>query len=1241
MSASSAFLMVAGVMTAWMSAPGAVPAGAADSAPSASVDKKCGFLVELQALPAAQVYAKTLAAKGGVAAAVSATREHLNYLEQAQDGFVSAVSQRYPEVRFLYRVTRSFNGVAVVAAPSEAEAIGCLPGVRRVHPLPVLYPGLTTSVPFLDMPAVWGDAASSLTGRGVRIGVIDTGIDYLHRTFGGPGDSESYVWNNRVVIGDAPYPNEKVVGGYDFAGEYYNPEDPLYFIPDPDRDPIDTRGHGTHVASIAAGYGVTVLPTRRHGPYTAETGFSRYQLGPGVAPEAELYALKVFGDQGGTQLVPQAIDWAVDPNGDGDFSDHLDVINLSLGAPYAVLPDVMTVACDAAALAGIVVCVSAGNNGDVFFVLDTPGGSARALCVAASEDSDASYEGTGAPLIPDSIAWFSSRGPVPDGAGILLKPDICAPGVGITAARALSTNEATLTIAYNGTSMAAPHVAGVMALLRQLHPDWSVAELKALAMNTARTNIHNGDPAETPRAGPSRMGAGRVDPASAIASGAIAYNAERPEIVSLTFQTNEVLDISRETLTCRVDNKGDTAARFTVGVDPVTVAPGISIQLGKTDTGFIAPGDSVTFPVTLTATASDMKHVRSADVAATQTGNVRQWMTEASGYITLTPRDSGPVLHVPYYAAPRPAAAMRAAQSFLNAAASPEVTLPLTGTALEGGGNPPEDVISLVTPAELLWISPDEDDPLWPHNPGDLRFVGIKSDYREVNQVTARTTVTFVIAAHDEWHTPSNGYYEVRIDANRDGFPDYTVYNGIFWEPFSEQPFEYSDVLITVRGLWDSLYQGLANGLPLNYFAPTVRHTAVFRNSVLVLPVSAHSIGLRDSGRSSFDFWVETYFSARAFREERPDDASPVFFHNIKQPGLRFPDSVAPPVIEDKPGAGIRVVVDAEAYARDAAKGVLLLHHHNRKGERAEWIKVVTAGDGDQDTLPDTTEGLEDADGDGLPNLLDPDSDNDGLLDAEEGAADADGDGCPDFLDLDSDGDTLPDAVEGLSDADRDGTDDAYDPDADGDGLFDGAEGLEDADGDGVPNYLDLDSDGDTLPDWQEGKEDIDGDGVPNFLDLDSDGDALSDQGETNSWRTDPYELDTDGDGIDDGEEAAQGADPLVAALPPAPEPVRATIGAFADRVQIWWPAVAGRTSYRVFRSDAGDAGTAVPVSGWQERIVFIDYTAAAPRLVPAGGCGGFLMEYTYYTYFVQARNPGGEGPLSAGARGCLGNPPE
>lgn len=1240
MSACIAYLLAGWVLTAWSPVPnGAHPSTAAITSQS-SGSEAIGFLIELKAPAAAQVYAEGLNAKRDVQAAVAATREHLDRVEAAQEAFVRAVAQRFPEVRVLYRIARALNGVAVLATPSQAAELGRFPETLRVHLLPVLYPNLTTSVPFLDVPIAWDDEATGLTGKGVRIGIIDTGIDYIHRDFGGPGDFDSYQMNNRVVIGDVPFPTEKVAGGYDFAGEYYNPEDPLYVIPDPDRDPMDTRGHGTHVASIAAGYGVTIQPTRRHGPYTSNTNFSRYRLGPGVAPEAELYALKVFGDRGGTLLVPEAIDWAIDPDGDGDFSDHLDVINLSLGAPYAVLPDVMAAACDSAAQAGVVVCVSAGNNGDVFFVLDTPGGSARAICVAASEDSDPTFEGTGSPLIPDSIAWFSSRGPVPEHGGILLKPDLCAPGVGITAARALATNEVTLSVAFNGTSMAAPHVAGVVALLREQHLDWTVAELKALVMNTARTDVYNGDPVETPLVGPSRIGAGRVDAAAAATSDVIVFNAERPEVVSLTFQTKEVLDAAHETLTCRVVNKGAAPARFTIGLEPVTVAPGVSFRLGDTDTGLIAPGGSFVFPVTLEATASAMKHVRSADVAATQIGNPRQWMTEASGYVVLTPHETGPTLHVPYYAAPRPVSAMRALTSFLSTVTSPETNLLLTGAALEGGANPPEDIVSLVTPAELLWISPDEDDPLSERNPGDLQYVGVQSDYQEVNQVTARTTVTFALAAYDEWHTPSNGYYLVRVDANRDGFPDYTVYNGIFWEPFGEVPFAYNDVLITVRGLWDSLYQGLANGLPLNYFAPTARHTAVFRNSVLVFPISAHSLGLRDSGRSSFDFWVETYFSPRAFIQGKPDDMSPVFFHDIKRPGLRFPDSVASPVIEDKPGTNIRVVVDVDAYARDGAKGVLLLHHHNREGMRAEWIKMVTAGDSDQDTLPDTTEGLEDFDGDGTPNLLDLDSDSDDLLDADEGSMDVDDDGRPSFLDLDSDGDTLLDAVEGLTDADRDGRPDAYDSDADGDGLWDGMEGLDDLDGDGVPNYLDLDSDGDTLPDWQEGADDLDGDGAPNFLDLDADGDALSDQVETLVHGTDPHDPDTDGDGFDDGAEIAQGTDPLVATPPLPPDPVRATIGAYADRVQVWWPEVPGRTSYRVFRSETEDPRAAIPVSDWQTETVFVDYTAAVARLVSMGGCNGYITEFTYYTYYVKARNPGGESAMSAGARGCRGGPP-
>ncbi|HNR30734.1 MAG TPA: S8 family serine peptidase [Candidatus Hydrogenedentes bacterium] len=1232
------FAHIAGLAAGTVLLIGAALPGAPGNTVPAGGDDARAYLVELHAPPAAKVYAAHLAAKADARASVAATRAHLEALEAAQGELIRALGWELPDVPVLYQVRRVLNGVAVIATGEEAAEIERIPGVARVSMLPVLYPSLTTSVPFIEAQRVWGQESTGFTGRGVRIGIIDTGIDYLHPNFGGPGTPAAYQQNSRIVIGDAPYPNEKVVGGFDFAGEYYNPGDSLYRVPIPDPDPTDTRGHGTHVASIAAGYGITILPTRHPGPYEESTDFSRYLIGPGVAPEALLYALKVFGDTGGTNLVPQAIDWAVDPDDDGDFSDHLDVINLSLGAAYAVLPDTMASACDSAVQVGVIVCISAGNNGDVFFVLDTPGASPRALCVAASEDLDDTYTGASAPLIPDTLATFSSRGPVPEGQNAILKPDLCAPGVGITAARALAVNRETLAIRFSGTSMAAPHVAGVMALLREQHPDWTAAELKALVMNTATHDVYLGEPDASPRAGTSRVGAGRVNAAAAAAAEVIVFNAVRPDLVSLPFRTKDVRDFTRETLICRVVNKGANTVRFEISLDSVIAAPGVALRLYETDTGPIAPGASVEFPVILEATASAMKHVRGADVGETQLGFPRQWMTEVSGYVTLTPYDAGPRLRLAYYAAPRPAAAVRAATSVLDVSASSRVSLDLIGDGFEGP-NPPVDVVSLVTPAALMWVSPQAQNPFARSTPGDLRYVGIQSDYHDVNRVTARTTVSFAIAAFGEWHTPASGYYLVRVDINRDGWPDYTVYNGIFWEPFSEVPFQLSDILVTVRGLWDSLYQGLANGLPINYFSPDVRDTVAFRGSVLVLPISAHSLGLRDSGRSSFDFWVDTFFSERAFRTGIPDDRSAVLYHDIKAPGLRFPDGNPAPPRRSRGGDSIVVEVDSEAYAHSKTKGVLLLHHHNRIEDRAEWVKVITDGDSDLDGIPDVIEGVEDFDGDGAPNLLDPDADGDTLLDKDEGTDDVDGDGWPNFLDLDSDGDGIPDRVESLDDADRDGNPNAYDFDSDGDGVLDAIEGADDADGDGVPNCLDLDADGDTLPDWFEGIDDIDGDGVPSFLDLDSDGDGLCDYDEANVYFTNPYDRDTDGDGIDDGDEIARGTDPLTAEPPPPTDSVRATIGAYADRVQVWWTAVPGKTTYRVYRTTTDNPDTAIPVSNWIAETVHVDYTADSPREQRVGGCSGYVTEFTYYTYFVKARNPGGESLWSAGAVGCRGGP--
>eukprot|EP01047_Picozoa_sp_COSAG01_P003102 COSAG01_NODE_89_length_27311_cov_22.687061_8_plen_594_part_00 len=142
------------------------------------------------------------------------------------------------------------------------------------------------------------------------------------------------------------------------------------------------------------------------------------------------------------------------------------------------------------------------------------------------------------------------------------------------------------------------------------------------------------------------------------------------------------------------------------------------------------------------------------------------------------------------------------------------------------------------------------------------------------------------------------------------------------------------------------------------------------------------------------------------------------------------------------------------------------------------------------DGKDDAVEGIQDANGDGVPDYIDNrelDQDKDGIPDAVEGSADTDGDGIPNNLDPDSDNDGIPDVVETAADADGDGVPNYLDLDSDGDGIPDSLEGQKDSDGDGIANYLDLDSDGDGVPDAKEGPtSDADKDGVPDFLDPDT-----------------------------------------------------------------------------------------------------------------------------------------------------------
>jgi len=283
-------------------------------------------------------------------------------------------------VKVIYSVQRAYNGIAVYADAGQLDVLRKMPNVKTAQVMTPRYPTTTTSVKFIGAPKLWR-RATALTGQGVKVGIIDTGVDYIHRDFGGSGTS--YSSNNNTTIGDvADFPGARVVGGTDLCGDGYSGSN----LPIPDPDPMDANGHGTHVAGITAGGGVTSTELAFTGPYDGTVAFDNFLVGPGVAPKASIYAVKVFGASGSTNLATEGIEWCCDPNQDGDMSDHLNVVNMSLGSKYGVDDADDVVAANNAALLGVCMVISAGNDGDTNYVLGSPGCAQRDICVASSYD---------------------------------------------------------------------------------------------------------------------------------------------------------------------------------------------------------------------------------------------------------------------------------------------------------------------------------------------------------------------------------------------------------------------------------------------------------------------------------------------------------------------------------------------------------------------------------------------------------------------------------------------------------------------------------------------------------------------------------------------------------------------------------------------------------------------------------------------------------------------------------------
>ncbi|MBP1620068.1 MAG: putative subtilisin family peptidase, partial [Acidobacteria bacterium] len=290
------------------------------------------------------------------------------------------------EGREIARFRHLANAVQIDVPADRLAEVAALPGVVRVDRAGIYSLRNATSVPFIGAPAAWQSGPG--LGEGVSIGIIDSGIDYLHAAFGGPGRTSDYTGNDRTVIETGTFPTARVVGGRDFAGDSYNASAVAAGnrTPRPDPDPLDCGGHGTHVAGTAAASGVLLSGATYGGPYVTGLDPAQFRVGPGVAPRARLYALKVFGCEGSTSLVSSALEWAADPNGDGSTADRLDVVNLSLGCDFSCDSPTELEIVERLVGLGTFVAAAAGNAGDTFFVHGDPGNAPAAAGVAAVND---------------------------------------------------------------------------------------------------------------------------------------------------------------------------------------------------------------------------------------------------------------------------------------------------------------------------------------------------------------------------------------------------------------------------------------------------------------------------------------------------------------------------------------------------------------------------------------------------------------------------------------------------------------------------------------------------------------------------------------------------------------------------------------------------------------------------------------------------------------------------------------
>jgi minor extracellular serine protease Vpr len=339
-----------------------------------------------------------------------------------------------------------WNGLSVRIDPGDLGALQRVPGVTGLYPVATVeIPETQTADPAMAtaLAMTGADIAQSelgLSGAGLRVAVMDTGIDYLHPDLGGSSE--------------ATFPTGRIVAGYDFVGDDFNAGVPGS-APEPDDDPMDCNGHGTHVAGIvgadaAADGGVT-----------------------GVAPGVVFGAYKVFGCEGSTtaDVMIAAMEMAL--------ADRMDVLNMSIGSAFQWPQYPTARAADRLVDRGMVVVASIGNSGaNGLYSAGAPGLGKTVIGVASFDNSHVSLN------------------------SFTISPDDAQIGYGVAAASPLPPTEGTLPMERTGTvttpddacsPLAANSLDGTSALIRRGTCPFHTKALNAQNAGAAAVVLYNNE----------------------------------------------------------------------------------------------------------------------------------------------------------------------------------------------------------------------------------------------------------------------------------------------------------------------------------------------------------------------------------------------------------------------------------------------------------------------------------------------------------------------------------------------------------------------------------------------------------------------------------------------------------------------------------------------------------------------------------------------------------------------------